>query len=66
MLLVCIGFTLNAAIITFFYDFHKISYVEMAAKLGFPVSLDDQTALKGELIEMPAPAKETKGEWEKQ
>lgn len=34
MLLVCIGFTASAAIITFFYDFHKFSYAEMADKLG--------------------------------
>ena len=35
MLLICLAFTTCSAIITFFYRFEKISYVELARKIGF-------------------------------
>ena len=44
MLIICLAFTLVAAIITYFYTFKKISYLELAEKVGF-IS-EDKTASK--------------------
>ena len=44
MLIICLAFTLVAAIITYFYIFKKISYLELAEKVGF-IS-EDKTASK--------------------
>ena len=35
MLLICTGFTLVSAVITFFYQFYKISYLDLARKVGY-------------------------------
>ena len=44
MLIICLAFTLVSATITYFYIFKRISYLELAEKVGF-VS-EDRTASK--------------------
>lgn len=35
MMLICLGFTLGSAILTYFYEFYKINYLELARKIGY-------------------------------
>ena len=35
MLIICLGFTMTAGLITIFYRFDRISYAELAAKVGW-------------------------------
>ena len=35
MLVICLCFTLGSATLTYFYEFYKIDYLELANKIGF-------------------------------
>ena len=47
MLLICTGFTAVSAIITFFYSFYKISYAELAQKVGWTIDQMEKDYEKG-------------------
>ena len=48
MLLICLALTLVAAVITYFYQFQKIDYVQLAEKVGYDgvKMMDEYDSLK--------------------